>query len=73
MSFPKLGWKCHFFDPEDPESIRAIVTDRTKAVFIESLANPGGIVVDIEACGRIAHDYGIPLIVDNTLATPYLC
>ncbi|KXS10730.1 Cys/Met metabolism pyridoxal-phosphate-dependent enzyme [Gonapodya prolifera JEL478] len=73
MSFPKLGWKCTFFDPDDMDSLRRVVTEKTKAVFIESLSNPGGVVVDIEACNRVTQEYGIPLIVDNTLATPYLC
>ncbi|MCA1909705.1 MAG: O-acetylhomoserine aminocarboxypropyltransferase [Magnetospirillum sp.] len=73
LSFKKLGWHCSFVDPHDPENFRAAITERTKAIFIESLANPGGIVVDIEAVAQVAHDAGIPLIVDNTLATPYLC
>src|SRR5271169_3018434 len=73
LSFPKLGWKCHFVDPTDPENFRTAITPRTKAVFVESLANPGGIVVDLEAVAAVAHAAGIPLIVDNTLATPYLC
>jgi O-acetylhomoserine (thiol)-lyase len=73
LSFKKLGWSCTFVDPRDPENFRAAIGENTKALFIESLANPGGIVVDIEAVARVAHDAGIPLIVDNTLATPYLC
>jgi O-acetylhomoserine (thiol)-lyase len=73
LSFKKLGWTCHFVDPIDPENFRRALTPRCKAIFLESLANPGGIVVDLEAVARIAHDAGIPLIVDNTLATPYLC
>ena len=73
LSFKKLGWQCSFVDPTDPAAIRAAITERTKAVFIENLANPGGIVVDIEAVARVAHEAGIPLIVDNTLATPCLC
>jgi O-acetylhomoserine (thiol)-lyase len=73
LSFKKLGWTCHFVDPNDPENFRRALTPRCKAIFIESLANPGGIVVDLEAVANIAHDAGIPLIVDNTLATPYLC
>ena len=72
-SFRKLGWTCHFVDPHDPENFRKALTPRTKAIFIESLANPGGVVVDIEAVAKVAHDAGIPLVVDNTLATPYLC
>ena len=73
LSFKKLGWTCHFVDPHDPENFRRALTPRCKAIFVESLANPGGIVVDLEAIARVAHDAGIPLIVDNTLATPYLC
>ncbi len=73
LSFPKLGWKCHFADPADPENFRRALTPRCKAIFVESLANPGGIVVDLERVAQIAHEAGIPLIVDNTLATPYLC
>ncbi len=68
LSFKKLGWTCHFVDPTDPA-----LTPKCKAIFVENLANPGGIIVDIEQVGRIAHEAGIPLIVDNTLATPYLC
>jgi O-acetylhomoserine (thiol)-lyase len=73
LSFNKLGWKCHFVDPADPENFRRALTKKTKAIFVENLANPGGIIVDIEKVATIAHDAGIPLIVDNTLATPYLC
>ena len=73
LSFKKLGWHCHFVDPLDPENFRRALTPKCKAIFIESLANPGGVVVDIEAIAEIAHSVGIPLIVDNTLATPFLC
>ena len=73
LSFKKLGWTCHFVDPHDPENFRRALTPKCKAIFIESLANPGGIVVDIEAIAEIAHEAGMPLIVDNTLATPFLC
>jgi OAH/OAS sulfhydrylase len=73
LSFPKLGWKCHFVDPTDPENFRRALTPKCKAIFLELLANPGGIIVDIEKVAAIAHEAGIPLIVDNTLATPYLC
>ena len=73
VSFEKLGWKCHFADPIDPENFRKAITPKTKAIFIEVLANPGGIIVDLEAVAAIAKDAGIPLIVDNTMATPYLC
>ena len=73
LAFKKLGWTCHFVDPHDPEDFRRALTPRCKAIFVESLANPGGVVVDLEAMARVAHEAGIPLIVDNTLATPYLC
>src|SRR5579884_3107793 len=73
LSFKKLGWKCHFADPTDPENFRRALTPRCKAIFLELLANPGGVIVDLEKVAAIAHEAGIPLIVDNTLATPYLC
>ena len=70
LSFKKLGWTCHFVDPTDPENFRRALTPRCKAIFVENLANPGGIVVDLEKVAAVAHEAGIPLIVDNTLATP---
>lgn len=73
QSFRKMGWTTHFVDADDPANIAAAINDKTRAVFIESLANPGGVVQDIAAIAKIAHDAGIPLIVDNTLATPLLC
>jgi O-acetylhomoserine (thiol)-lyase len=73
LSFKKLGWTCHFVDPGDPENFRRALTPRCKAIFVELLANPGGIIVDLEAVAKIAREAAIPLIVDNTLATPYLC
>ena len=73
LSFKKLGWTCHFVDPTDPENFRRALTPKCKAIFVESLANPGGIIVDLQAVADIAHSVGIPLIVDNTLASPYLC
>ncbi len=72
-SFAKFGWRCIFVDPDDPENFRRALTPSCRAIFIENLANPGGIVTDIEAIAAIAHEAGIPLIVDNTLASPYLC
>ncbi|CAO3423085.1 O-acetylhomoserine aminocarboxypropyltransferase [Azospirillum doebereinerae] len=72
-SFPRaFGWQPTFVDTDTPDNVRAAITEKTKAIFVESLANPGGVVTDIEAIARIADDAGIPLIVDNTLATPYL-
>jgi O-acetylhomoserine (thiol)-lyase len=73
LSFKKLGWTCHFVDPTDPDNFRRALTPKCTAIFLENLANPGGIVVDIQKVADIAHAAGIPLIVDNTLATPYLC
>jgi len=73
-SFPRaFGWKTHWADAEDPESFRKAVTPNTRAIFIESLANPGGVVYDIAAIAAVADEAGVPLIVDNTMATPYLC
>jgi len=72
-SFPRLGWKAQLVDPKDPEDFRRALGPRTKAIFVESLANPGGVVVDLEAVAAVAHQAGIPLIVDNTMASPYLC
>ena len=73
VSFKRLGWNCTFVDCTKPEEIKAAITPKTKAIFIEVLANPGGVVLDLETIAAIAQDAGIPLIVDNTLATPYLC
>lgn len=73
VSFKRLGWHCNFVDCTTPDNIKAAITPKTKAIFIEVLANPGGVVLDLEAIAFIADDAGIPLIVDNTMATPYLC
>ena len=72
-SFKKFGWTVKFADIHDPESFRAQLSEKTRAIFIESIANPGGIISDMEAISKIAKEAGVPLIVDNTLATPYLC
>ncbi|WP_223476768.1 O-acetylhomoserine aminocarboxypropyltransferase [Oricola indica] len=71
-SFKNFGWEVRWADVDDPETIASQIDDRTKALFIESFANPAGFVTDIEAMAKIAHDAGIPLIVDNTMASPYL-
>ncbi len=73
QSFKKSNWNVCWADATDPQSVKAAVTDKTKAIFIESLANPGGVVIDMAAISAIAKEAGVPLIVDNTLATPYLC
>ncbi len=72
-SFQKFGWQVHFVDSDDPENFRRALTPKCKAIFVESLANPGGVVTDLEAVSAIAREAGIPLIVDNTMASPYLC
>ncbi len=72
LSFKKFGWQASFVDPDDPENFRRALTERTRAVFLENLANPGGVVVDLEAVAAITREAGVPLIVDNTMATPYL-
>jgi O-acetylhomoserine (thiol)-lyase len=72
-AFRKFGWNAVFVDADDPANVAAAITDRTRAVFIESLANPGGVVQDIAAIAEVAHAAGVPLVVDNTLASPALC
>ncbi|HSG33909.1 MAG TPA: aminotransferase class V-fold PLP-dependent enzyme, partial [Sphingomonadaceae bacterium] len=72
-SFKKFGWEAKFVDADDPANVAAAIDDKTRCVFIESLANPGGVVQDIEAIAKVAHDAGVPLMVDNTMATPMLC
>ncbi len=72
-SFKKFDWQVVWADADDMESIERAISPKTKAIFIESLSNPGGGVTDIEAVSRIARRAGVPLICDNTLATPYLC
>lgn len=71
-TLPRLGIKTTFVDPDDPENFRKAINDKTKALYIETIGNPGINLVDIEAVAKIAHDNGIPLIVDNTFGTPYL-
>lgn len=72
-SFKKFDWNVVWADSTNPESFARAVTPKTKAIFVESIANPGGIVIDLPAIAAIAKQAGVPLIVDNTLATPYLC
>jgi O-acetylhomoserine (thiol)-lyase len=72
-SFKNFGWQVVWADPDDIGSFEKAVTPKTKAIFIESIANPGGVITDIEAVAKIARQAKVPLIVDNTLATPYLC
>ena len=72
-SIKNFGWNVVWADPDDISTFEKAVSPKTKAIFIELIANPGGIVTDIEAVSKIARKAGVPLIVDNTLATPYLC
>jgi len=72
-SFKKFDWNVVWADSTDPESFARAITPKTKAIFVESIANPGGIVVDLPAIAAVAKQAGVPFIVDNTLATPYLC
>ncbi|MGF7161320.1 O-acetylhomoserine (thiol)-lyase [Rhodoligotrophos appendicifer] len=71
-SFKKFGWHVKWADSNNPASIEAAAGPKTKAIFAESIANPGGRVTDLEAIAKIAKRLGVPFIVDNTLATPYL-
>jgi len=72
-AFKHFGWEVRFVDQEDHAGMRAAIDENTRAVFCESIANPGGYISDIAKMAEIAHEAGLPLIVDNTTATPYLC
>lgn len=72
-AFKNYGWTVKWADPDDLATFEAAIGPKTKAIFIESLANPGGVVTDIEGISAIARKHGLPLIVDNTLASPALC
>ncbi|WP_373489960.1 O-acetylhomoserine aminocarboxypropyltransferase [Parasphingorhabdus sp.] len=72
-SFRKFGWNVTFVDADDLMAVEGAITDDTRCIFIESLANPGGVVQDIAGLADLAHGAGIPLVVDNTMASPMLC
>jgi O-acetylhomoserine (thiol)-lyase len=72
-AFKNFGWNVVWAEPDDIGTFERAITPKSKAIFIESIANPGGVITDIEAIAAIARRARIPLIVDNTLATPYLC
>jgi len=72
-AFKSFGWNVVWADPDDISTFERGISAKTKAIFCESIANPGGVITDIEAVANIARKAGVPLIVDNTLATPYLC
>lgn len=71
-TLPQFGIQTRFADYRDPDAFAGLIDDRTKAVFVESIGNPRGNITDIQAVADIAHAHGVPLIVDNTVATPYL-
>ncbi|RZO43359.1 MAG: aminotransferase class I/II-fold pyridoxal phosphate-dependent enzyme [Proteobacteria bacterium] len=71
-SYRKFGWNAVFVDTDNPEGFRRAVTEKTRAIFIENLANPGGVVADLEAIAKVANEAGVPMVVDNTMATPFL-
>ncbi len=72
-TLPKLGITTDFVDPSNPENFKRAITPKTRAVYAETLGNPKNDMLDIEAVAKIAHDAGVPLVIDNTVATPYLC
>ncbi|MBD2812840.1 bifunctional O-acetylhomoserine aminocarboxypropyltransferase/cysteine synthase [Xenorhabdus sp. Vera] len=72
-TFPSIGIETRFVEHDDIAAIEAMIDEKTKAVFCESITNPSGNIVDIQAMAEVAHRHGLPLIVDNTVATPYLC
>lgn len=73
VNFRRMGIDTKFVHPDDPENFRKAITGKTKALYAETMGNPGINVLDIEAVAKIAHEAGIPLVIDNTFASPYLC
>lgn len=73
QTFKRFGWSAKFVDFDDFDAVRDAIDDNTRAIFCETIANPGGVISDLDALGVIAKSAGLPLIVDNTTATPYLC
>jgi O-acetylhomoserine (thiol)-lyase len=71
--FAQFGWEVRFTDVDDYATMESLIDEKTKAIYCESLCNPGGVVTDLEKVASIAHKHGLPLVVDNTTATPYLC
>src|SRR5690606_17354669 len=71
-AFKNFDWHVRWADPDDIESFENQIDEKTRAIFVESLANPGGTFVDLDAIAEVARRHGLPLIVDNTMATPYL-
>jgi O-acetylhomoserine (thiol)-lyase len=73
VTFRRLGIKTHFVEPDDPENFRRAITPKTRCLYGETIANPRMNILDIENVAKIAHEHNIPLVVDNTMASPYLC
>ena len=73
VNFRRMGIDTIFVDPDDPENFRRAITEKTKVVYVETIGNPSNNIIDLEAVANIAHEAGIPLMVDNTFATPFLC
>jgi len=73
VTFRRMGINVNFVDPDDPENFRKAITAKTKALYAETIGNPSNNILDIEAVAKIAHEAGLPLVIDNTFATPYLC
>ncbi|SNX74642.1 O-acetylhomoserine sulfhydrylase [Cereibacter ovatus] len=73
QTIKRFGWSAKFVDFDDPAAIEAAVDDDTRAIFCETIANPGGVITDLDAVAEVANRVGLPLIVDNTTATPWLC
>ncbi|MDR9428373.1 MAG: O-acetylhomoserine aminocarboxypropyltransferase/cysteine synthase family protein [Salibaculum sp.] len=73
QTIKRFGWSAKFVDFDDEEAVKAAIDDDTRAIFGEAIANPGGYIMDVRAIADIADDAGLPLIIDNTSATPYLC
>ncbi|MDO9430960.1 MAG: O-acetylhomoserine aminocarboxypropyltransferase [Pseudomonadota bacterium] len=73
QSFKRMGWDVTFIDSDEASDFAAAIDDKTRAVFVESIANPGGVITDLAAIADVAHAAGVPLVVDNTMASPYLC
>ena len=69
----RFGWSAKLVDFDDLDAVKAAVDENTRAIFCESIANPGGYITDLDAIGRLSEEVGLPLIVDNTSASPYLC
>ncbi len=73
VSFKRMGLDVTFVEPDDPKNFKKAITSKTKLIYAETLSNPRGNVLDIKAVAKVAHDAGLPLVIDNTFASPYLC